>query len=144
MTGHVVENKQEFMDDLNACEPPFAMVPTAVPNTYAGTQSMSTTGDSFVLLCSVDDCVVIDSHCHNSYGSLKGYKKGLHSAETIVSFICEPKVGLLAMMGCVSNQLHVVLAHPSPALQEAVHCESEGAVSEHEVFPRASIAKEQT
>ena len=62
---------------------------------------MTITGDSFVVLCSEDDCVVIDSHRHNSSGTLKGYKKGVSSAEAIASFIFEPIFGLLAMMGCV-------------------------------------------
>ena len=47
ITDHVFGNKQEFMDGLNAREPPFAMVLTVVPKTYVGAQSMSITGDSF-------------------------------------------------------------------------------------------------
>ena len=59
ITDHVFGNKQEFMDDVNALEPQFEMVLTAVLKTYVGTQSMSITGDSFVLLCSVDDWIHI-------------------------------------------------------------------------------------
>ena len=71
ITDHVFGDKQEFMDVLNARVRPFAMVVTAVPKTYVGTQSMTITGDSFVVLCSEDDCVVIDSHRHNTSGTLK-------------------------------------------------------------------------
>ena len=54
------------MDVVNAIVPPFVIVLTAVPKTYVGTESMSITGEAFVLLCSVADCVVIDSHRHLS------------------------------------------------------------------------------
>ena len=91
----------------------------------------------------MDDCVVIDSHRHNSSGTLKGYKKGLHSAEAIASFIFEPNFGLLAMMWCLSTQLHVALAQPSSALQEAVHCDSDAESSEDGDVPRASSADEE-
>ena len=43
------------------------------------------TGESFVLLCSGDDCVVIDSHRHIS-GTLQGYIKGSNWAEAIASY----------------------------------------------------------
>ena len=46
---HVCGNEQEFMDAVSAIVPPFAMVLTAVPKTYVGTQSISITGDSTVL-----------------------------------------------------------------------------------------------
>ena len=45
ITDHVFGNKQEFMDALNARARPFAMVVTAVPKTYVGTQSTTITGD---------------------------------------------------------------------------------------------------
>ena len=54
--------KQDFMDVATSTVPPFAMELTAVPKSYAGTESMSMIADAFVLLCSVGDCVVIDSH----------------------------------------------------------------------------------
>ena len=66
ITDHVFGDKQDVMNVLNARKCPFAMVVTAVPKTYVGTQSMTITGDSFVVLCSEDDCVVIDSHRHNT------------------------------------------------------------------------------
>jgi hypothetical protein len=143
ITDHVFGNKHEFMDALNARVRPFAMVVTAVPKTYVGTQSTTITGDSFVVLCSEDDCVVIDSHRHNSSGTLKGYKKGLHSAEAIASFIFEPIFGLLAMMGCVPTQLQVALAQPSLELQEAVHCDSDASVSDDEDVHPASSAEDE-
>ena len=49
-----------------------------------------------------------------------GYNKDSHSVEAIASFIFESNLGLLAMMGCVSTELHVALAQQSSALQEAV------------------------
>ena len=72
ITDHVFGDKQEFMHVLSVRKCPLAMVVTAVPKTYVGTQSMTITGDSFVVLCSEDDCVVIDSHRHNTSGTLKG------------------------------------------------------------------------
>ena len=120
ITDQVCMNKHELVDTLKTQVRPFAMVVTAVRKTDVGTHSTTILGDSFVVLCSDDDCVVIDSHRHNSSGTLKGYKRGASSAEAIASFVFEPSFGLLAMMGCVPTHLQVSVARPSFEPREAV------------------------
>jgi hypothetical protein len=99
---------------------PFAMVVTAIRKTDVGTHSTTILGDSFVVLSSEDECVVIDSHRHNSFGTLKGSRRGASSAEAIASFVFEPSFGLLAIMGCVPTHLQVSVARPSFDPQETV------------------------
>ena len=120
MTDQVCMNKHEFVGTLKDRVRPFAMVVTAVRKTDVGTHSTTILGDSFVVLSSEDDCVVIDSHRHNSFGTLKGYKRGASSAEAIASFVFEPSSGLLAMMGCAPTHLQVSVARPAFDSQEAV------------------------
>ena len=71
----VCVTRQDFLAVATSRVPPFAMVLTAFPKSYARSVIRSMSGESFVLLCSGDDCVVIDSHRYMS-GTLQGYIKG--------------------------------------------------------------------
>ena len=74
------------------------MVLTAFPGFHAGPANRRMSGESFVLLCSSDDCVVIDSHRY-MIGTLQGYIKSSNWAEAIASYIFDKHGGMLDMMG---------------------------------------------
>ena len=80
--------KQDVLAVATSTVPPFAMVLTAFPELHAGPVNRPVSGESFVLLCSSDDCVVIDSHRYMT-GTLQGYIKGSNWAESIASYIFE-------------------------------------------------------
>ena len=72
-----------------------------------------------------------------------GYKRGSNCVEAIVSYIFENNCGLLAMMGCISIELHVVLARKSSAHEEALPCDSDAEFSEEEDLLRSTSAEYQ-
>ena len=106
----VCATKHDFLHFATSTMPPFAMVLTAFPRLQDGLgNNGAMSGESFVLLCSSDDCVVIDSHRYMT-GTLQDYIKGSHWAESIASCIFDKHGGMLDMMGCLSTGLHIRLS----------------------------------
>ena len=83
--------------------PPFAMVLTALPRLQDGLgNNRAMSGESFVLLCSRDDCVVNDPHRYMT-GTLHRYIKGSNWAEAFAAYVFDKHGGMLDMMGCLST-----------------------------------------
>ena len=99
-------------------------------------------GESFVLLCSGDGCVVIDSHRYMS-GTLQGYIKGSNWAEYIASYIFDKHGGLLDMMGCLSTGLHILLAGRSLVPQAVLLCDSGSESSGQQALPQSTVVAEE-
>ena len=90
----VCATRQDFLHFATSTVPPFAMVLTAFPKLQAGPGNRPMSGESFVLLCSSDDCVVIDPHRYMT-GTLHGYIKGSNWAEAFAAYIFDKHGGCL-------------------------------------------------
>jgi len=118
--------------------PPFAMVLTAFPELHAGPVNRPMSGESFVLLCSSDDCVVIDPHRYMT-GTLQGYIKGSNWAEAFASYIFDKHGGMLDMMGCLSTGLHILLAGRSVVPESVLLCDASSESAGQQELPQSTI-----
>ena len=116
--------------------PPFAMVLIAFPKLQAGSGNRPMSGESFVLLCSSDDCVVIDSRRYMT-GTLQGYIKGSNWAESITSYIFDRHGGMLDMMGCLPTGLHILLAGRSLVSESVLLCDASLESAGQQEIPRS-------
>ena len=98
-------------------------------------------GESFVLLCSSDDCVVIDPHRYMT-GTLHGYIKGSNWAESFASYIFDKHGGMLDMMGCLSTGLHILLAGRSVIPESVSLRNANPEFAGRQEFPQSTIALE--
>ena len=121
--------------------PPFATVLTAFPELHAGPVIRPVSGESFVLLCSSDDCVVIDSHRYMT-GTLHGYIKVSIWAESIASYIFDRHGGMLDMMGCLSTGLHILLAGRSVVPESVLLCDASSESAGQQELPQSTIVAE--
>ena len=137
---YVCATRQDFLHFATSTVPPFAMVLTAFPELHAGLANRPMSGESFVLLCSSDDCVLIDSHRYMT-GTLQGYIKGSNWAEAIESYLFDKHGGMLDMMGCLSTGLHILLAGRSVVPESVLLCDASLESASQQELPQSTRSK---